>query len=217
MASPPILGRLPDWYAGDATLRAPPCRRMRPRSASTVLLALSTVLLSWLWMMAVHEFGHVLHAWLSGGTVTRVVLHPLAISRTDVAPDPDPLFVVWGGPIWGCMLPITAWLVLRWWRYAFLLRFFAGFCLIANGAYLAAGAAMPVGDAQRLLELGVPAWALVAFGAIAVPAGLWLWDGLGKHFGIRCAAEAPDWRVGCTLLALLIATVAAGLLLSERI
>ena len=70
--------------------------------ASIILLGLSTVLLSWLWMMAVHEFGHVLHAWLSGGTVAKGVLHPLTISRTDVAPDPQPLFVVWGGPIWGC-------------------------------------------------------------------------------------------------------------------
>ena len=188
--------------------------RMR---ASIVLLLVTTVLLSWLWMMAVHEFGHVLHAWLSGGTVSKVVLHPLAISRTDVAADPHPLLVVWGGPVWGCVLPAGTWLMLRGWRYAFLLRFFAGFCLIANGAYLGAGAVAPVGDAQQLLELGAPALVLTAFGAITIPAGLWLWHGLGKDFGIGTGAEGPDRRVAWILLVLLIATVAVESLLSERI
>lgn len=181
------------------------------------LLALSTLLLSWLWMMAVHEFGHVLHAWLSGGRVAQVVLHPLAISRTDVAPDPHPLFVVWGGPAWGSVLPVAAWLVLRRRRYAFLLRFFAGFCLIANGSYLAAGAIAPVGDARRLLDLGVPAWALLAFGAVTVPSGLRLWHGLGKNFGIGPDASPIDRRIVLTLVTLLIATIALELLLSEPI
>ena len=186
------------------------------RGRSLTVLLTSTLLLSWLWMMALHEFGHVLHARLSGGTVTKVVLHPLAISRTDVAPDPQPLFVVWGGPIWGCVLPAGAWLVGRRWRYAFLLRFFAGFCLIANGAYLGAGVVAPVGDAQRMLELGVPPWGLAAFGALTIPVGLWLWHGLGKQFGIGPGAPATDRRVAWTLLGLLLATIAVELLVSER-
>jgi hypothetical protein len=56
------------------------------------LLCTSTVAFSWLAMQAVHELGHIFHAWLSGGTVTAVILHPLEISRTDVSPDPHPQF-----------------------------------------------------------------------------------------------------------------------------
>jgi hypothetical protein len=52
------------------------------------LLILFAIGLSWLAMMAIHEFGHVLHALVSGARVERVVLHPLAISRTDVSPNP---------------------------------------------------------------------------------------------------------------------------------
>src|SRR5262249_25255242 len=106
-----------------------------------VLLIVSTILFSWLAMMAVHECGHVLHAWLSGGTVQQVVLHPLDISRTDVWPNPYPLFVAWGGAIWGCVIPLLVLAGVRGlrWPYWYLAAFFAGFCLIANGAYLGAG------------------------------------------------------------------------------
>ena len=34
------------------------------------LLLVAAIYLCWLGMMAVHEAGHVLHAWLSGGTVS---------------------------------------------------------------------------------------------------------------------------------------------------
>ena len=44
------------------------------------LLIVSTLALSWLGMQAVHEAGHVLHAWWSGGRVERLVLHPLTLS-----------------------------------------------------------------------------------------------------------------------------------------
>ena len=48
------------------------------------VLIVATLLLSWLLMQAVHELGHAIGAWISGGHVERVVLHPLTISRTDV-------------------------------------------------------------------------------------------------------------------------------------
>ena len=49
------------------------------------LLLIATYLpFCWLAMQVVHEAGHVLGAALSQGRVERVVLHPLAISRTDL-------------------------------------------------------------------------------------------------------------------------------------
>ena len=71
-----------------------------------IVLIASTVLGSWLGMQAVHESGHVLGAWMTGGKVARVVLHPLNISRTDLAHNPNPLVVVWAGPLLGVMEPL---------------------------------------------------------------------------------------------------------------
>jgi hypothetical protein len=157
----------------------------KPPRFPALILTLTAISASWLGMMIVHESGHVLAAWLSGGRVTHVVLHPLAFSRTDVSPNPRPLFVVWSGPIWGAALPAIAWLIARAvpLRSEFLLRFFAGFCLIANGAYLASAAVMPAGDTADLLRHGTPLWAIVVPGMAAFIAGLAMWNRLGSHFG----------------------------------
>jgi hypothetical protein len=114
------------------------------------------------------------------------VLHPLEISRTDVAPNPHPQFVAWGGPVWGSLLPCAWWWVASrvGWSRAWLIRFFAGFCLIANGGYLLGGSIYPVGDAEVLLREGAPRASLLAFGIVATSLGLALWNGLGHHFGI---------------------------------
>src|SRR5262245_9156715 len=105
------------------------------------ILIFATILGSWLGMQQVHELGHVLGAWLTEAEVKRVVLHPLTISRTDVGHNPQPLVVVWAGPMVGVVLPVLVWLLAAAMRMpgAFVLRFFAGFCLVANGAYIAGG------------------------------------------------------------------------------
>ena len=140
----------------------------------------------WLGMQAVHEAGHVLGVWASGGRTVRVVWHPLTISRTDFADCPHPAGAVWAGPIVGVLGPLAAWgtAVGAGLRQAFLLRFFAGFCLLTNGAYLAGGSFAGIGDCGELLNHGVPQGALLAFGALTIPAGLFLWHGQGPHFGL---------------------------------
>jgi hypothetical protein len=150
------------------------------------VLIVSVVLASWLGMQAVHECGHVLGAWLTGGRVARVVLHPLTISRTDLGHNPAPLVVVWSGPVFGALLPLVLWLVAAGTGLpgAFVLRFFAGFCLIANGTYIAGGSFDRIGDCGEMLRHGSALWQLWLFGAVTVPAGLWLWHRQGPHFGL---------------------------------
>jgi hypothetical protein len=140
--------------------------------------------LCWFWMMAVHEFGHVVGLWATGGTVARVVLHPLTISRTDPGENPNPLAEVWAGPVIGSVLPVAAFALAAVARLpaAYLVRFFAGFCLIANGCYIGVGVIDPVGDARELLRNGASTWQLGLFGAVTVPLGLYLWHEQGKHF-----------------------------------
>ena len=114
-----------------------PQRSIQDR-AFQILLVVSTLVISWLGMMVVHEFGHVLFAWLSGGSVARVVLSPLEFSRTDLQRNPHPLFVASGGALVGDALPLlvaSLWRLLRWPGW-YILQFFAGFCLVANGIYL---------------------------------------------------------------------------------
>ncbi len=92
-------------------------------------------------MQAVHEAGHALGAWVTGGRVSRVILNPLTISRTELASNPNPLVVVWAGPILGASVPLLMWAGAAVMRLpgAFVLRFFAGFCLLANGLYIGIG------------------------------------------------------------------------------
>lgn len=170
------------------------------------VLIVSTVLASWLGMQAVHEFGHVVGAWLTGGTVSQVVLHPLTISRTDLTHNPSPLLVVWAGPIVGVTLPLMLWggASLLHWTVAFVLRFFAGFCLIANGAYIGIGSFLRIGDCDEMLAHGSSIWHLWLFGAAAVPIGLCLWNRQGHHFGLGTANGRVNPRVVYMTLAVLV-------------
>lgn len=166
---------------------------------------------SWLVMQIVHEFGHVAGAWFTGGRVAHVELKPWTISRTDVEPNPRPLIERWSGPIVGSVLPVLGWLGAagagRSWAY--LLRFFAGFCLIANGAYLGVGAFWPVGDAADILRIEPARWPLVVFGIAAVASGLALWHRLGAAFGLGPHPQPVNRRhvigVWCIVAAIVVA------------
>jgi hypothetical protein len=183
-----------------------------------ILLIASTLALSWLGMQAVHELGHVLGAWAGGERVERVVLHPLAISRTDATHDRHPLLVVWGGPLAGVLLPLGALVVTRWRlsRWSYLLRFIVGFCLVANGVYLSVGSFEGVGDAGDLLRYGAPRWTLLAFGLSCVPIGLSLWHGLGPYFGLGEARGRVDRRAALATPSLLLAVVLVEILIDSR-
>ena len=77
---------------------APRCPHRMKRFEQVVLIV-TFLGFCWLGFQAVHELGHAAGAWLSGGKVVKVVLHPCAISRTDVEPNPRPLVVVCVGPL----------------------------------------------------------------------------------------------------------------------
>ena len=164
-----------------------------------VLLVLSTVALSWLLMLAVHESGHVLHGWLSGARLDAVHLPLIGFSRTDFSDNPHPLFVAWGGALWGSGFPLAIFLAVRCFaakRRLYLLAWFAGFCLVANGGYLLGGAILTGGadDAGVILQHGGARWQLFVFGIVALVAGLYSWNGLGPYFGFGASRGQVDRR-----------------------
>ena len=217
-----------------------------------VLLMISTAGLSWLLMMLLHECGHVWHGWLSGATLEGIHLPLLGFSRTEFAANPHPLFVAWGGPVWGCIFPLGIWAGLYAFIHCgltgkkrkgteaivgiseqkgteevvginpsimeslfpktssvplsavplgldFLPRWFTGFCLIANGAYLLGGVFPTDGadDGGVILQHGGSIWQLSVFGIAALAAGLYLWNGLAAISGsgqaeARSIAKRPS-------------------------
>ena len=178
------------------------------------ILIVSTIVASWLGMQAVHESGHVVGTWLTGGRVGQVVLYPLTISRTDLAENPHPLAVVWVGqgrssaPWFRCFCGVQR--KRSGWRGRFSCGFFAGFCLIANGLYIGAGSFDRVGDCGQMLRHGSPIWTLWFFGIITTPLGLWLWHGQGRNFWLGSGSDAgvsrdrvgDAWRLASRLLLL---------------
>ena len=183
----------------------------RRQVRNQILLWTSTPLLCWLWMQIIHECGHVLAVLALQGRVEHVDLHPMRISHTLYTAAPDAtVWIIWSGPLLGCLFPLLIWgMITRWWQpAAHHFRFFAGFCLIANGAYLGSAVLDLVGDARDLVQRQVPLAALIVFAVSTVPAGFWLWNGLGPRFGLGDQPEPiGNWESTMALLLLFLTVV----------
>jgi|GEM_PF-196300 len=159
-------------------------------SPNTVLCGVGVVCGSWYAMMMAHELGHVLAALWTRSRLDAVIVPWLGLSRTDFAPNDHVWAVVLAGPVVGCVLPLMVSVVLGLAQprsgWSVIARFVAGFCLVANGAYMMSGIVSPVGDARDLIELGAVRREVLALGgAVAVAVGLFCWSGIGAAFGVN--------------------------------
>lgn len=184
-----------------------------------MLLIVTFIGFSWLAMQVVHEGGHVLVARLTGAEVIKVALHPLIISRTDLGENPHSLAVVWGGALVGSIFPLLLFSLAAALRLpgVYLFRFFAGFCLVANGIYIGTGW-LPAGEADPwvMTQHGSPVWLLVLFGLLTVPLGLYLWHRQGPHFGLGPAKGNVSMGAAITSAALFFALTGAELMWNAR-
>lgn len=77
-----------------------------------------------------------------------------------------------------------------------LLKFFSGFCFIANGAYLGIGVIDRIGDADVILKSGSPPWVLIVFGIVTCFSGMLIWHRLGSPTAMfRSGREFDPWLV----------------------
>ena len=134
-----------------------------------VLVFAALLAASWCVMTFVHESGHVLCGWIGGGKLQEADLTPWSLPYSRFEPDPHPLLTLWGGPVIGVLVPVIVAAVARqrW------LWFIAYFCLLANGAYLAAAwiSGERFLDTPRLLHHGAHPASIAAFCVATIVAG----------------------------------------------
>ena len=73
---------------------------------------------------------------------------------------------------------------------SFVLRFFAGFCLIANGLYIGLGSFAAIGDCGEMLRHGSTSGNFGSSDSSLFPRGVCLWHGQGAEFGLGKSAKA---------------------------
>jgi len=188
------------------------------RRAEQLALIITFLGFSWLAMQAVHEFGHALAAWVTGADVTKVALHPFTLSRTDLGHNPHPSLVVWAGPVVGSVLPLTVFLIAKVLRSPglYLFRFFAGFCLVANGVYIGAGPSEGGADTAVMMLHGSPRWLLMLFGLFTAGLGLYLWHRQGRYFGLGVAKGRVDRKAAIVSALLFLSIVGIELVINSR-
>ncbi|MDD5678781.1 MAG: hypothetical protein PHW60_12465 [Kiritimatiellae bacterium] len=182
------------------------------------ILIVTFLAFSWLAMQAMHELGHVIGARLTKAEVTSVTLHPCIISRTDLGHNPHPLVVVWAGPVIGSALPLLAFLVGKVCRApgVYLFRFFAGFCLIANGIYIAFGPSAGAADTGVMIQHGSPHWIMIIFGLLTALLGMYLWHRQGERFGLGEAKGTVSRKATVVSVLLLAAIVGGELIIGHK-
>lgn len=188
------------------------------RRVEQAILVSTFLCFSWLAMQVVHEAGHVIGASVTGAQVTHVALHPLIFSRTEIGSNPHPLIVVWSGAILGSAIPMLAFVLARalQFRGLYLFRFFAGFCCVVNGVYIACFPSDGLADSGVMALYGTPRWVMILFGLCTVPLGLFLWHRQGPYFGMGIAKGRVN-RGSVIASSLMLATVvAAELILNSR-
>ncbi len=98
----------------------------------------------------------------------------------------------------------------------YLFRFFAGFCLVANGAYIAFGPSDGLADTAVMLTHGSYRWQLVLFGILAAALGLYLWHRQGHYFGLGKTNGRVNKKAMAVSTLLFAVTVVIELVINSR-
>ncbi len=143
---------------------------------------------------ALHELGHALAAWMTGGAVQTMILHPFSTSFTEIASDPHPRITHIAGVVFGPAVALlgvwVAWPVRS--AYCMPIHLTGVTALASSGIYLLIGTVMGVGDADDLLRMGVPAFPLILGGSLLLAGSLMLATAILPLLGI--GRQHSVWR-----------------------
>ena len=115
----------------------------------------------------------------------------------------------------GAALPLLAFMLAAGLRVPglYLFRFFAGFCLIANGVYIGIGYLEGLrnyiaADSIVIVMNGSHPITLALFGLLTIPLGLFLWHRQGACFGLAEAhGRVQPWAVVASVILFACITV----------
>ena len=154
---------------------------------------------TWLSSMFVHEMGHVLSGWLSGGEFRYIDVYPFHFSTTILQPNPHPALVTWSGLLlgWGVpLLTIPLWKAQRA-SVGAILQSWSAYCWLAFGAYLALAAGESLSDTGQLLTEGWPVALLVGMGAMVAIIGYLIGRRSVSVIHARFKVAPPSWNAVC--------------------
>ena len=124
---------------------------------------------SWFVMTLTHELGHIVGGTCCGGSLKSADLLPWHLPYSIFEPDPFPLVTLWSGLIIGALAPRAAAMIIQhdW------MSFIANFCVLANGAYIAAAwfSGDRYLDTPKLLEHGASPIAIAVYCLLTIGFG----------------------------------------------
>jgi hypothetical protein len=134
-----------------------------------VIRFLLLLVASWIVMTFTHEMGHIIGGIGCGGSLQSADLLPWHLPYSIFEPDPFPLVTLWAGLILGVVGPVAiAMIAQRDWMW-----FIANFCVLANGAYIAAAwfSADRYLDTTKLLEHGASPITIAVYCSLTIGFG----------------------------------------------
>lgn len=137
---------------------------------------------------AIHELGHAIGTWITGGDVYRIYLHPFLPGHCYHSETVHPGITTWAGALFSVCVGMI--LIIALWRRRaprFAPFFAIGvFSLLGNGSYFIVGLLSRFGDPWYIVRrLGASAAGPISFGIISIGIGVVVCAlSLGPVFGI---------------------------------
>jgi hypothetical protein len=211
------LGRSRKMTSRDLTIQDSPvkCDKATKNKAplKSILLLFGCFVFGFNASKVLHELGHVIAYWTTGGTVEYIIIHPLSWSHCIPGSVSEyPNFTIWGGVVFGTIIGLMlVALVWRWRGPYVMLSFMTGVvACLHNGFYLIFSClAESRGDAMSLIYGGTSKAVVIAAGLLIFGIGLILAGMCLRLIGIR-SSDGVKSRIlvlGGGLLPYLFATL----------
>lgn len=143
----------------------------------------------WAYGTVLHELGHAIAVWATGGVVQEITINPLSWSYTFYSGVINyPQLVTWSGLILGSAMGLFIFFLVRKWTSYFLVPFlFLGLAplLLGGGYYLVDTFVSTTGDAYSLIQAGVSKYIVLSVAFITLALGTYYMIQITDRLGIK--------------------------------